>query len=145
LEDRLKLFRAVVAGYFPAYLPVLVLALKWSILQVGGLYNFANIVPDFTLAILSFYIWAVTAALRQQMIRIDGQRIDGENIIIWVFFFVHLVIYAISVSVWLRPSTNSKSISILLMVYKLLTLFVAVAICAGPFFVLGLPSKQNDA
>jgi hypothetical protein len=99
-----------------------------------------NWIPAFAFAAVTFDIWAVTSKLRDRnlRLRLDGTFVKDEWILVWVFFFLHLIFYLFSVAVWLRPSKMSPSIIAL----RMLALFCVVAGAFVPIMLLRSPRRE---
>lgn len=126
--------RDIIAGYLPAYVPVCLMFVKWFVLLIAGVYNPVAWFPDFTFALVSFDVWAVTAKLKEQKtLRLDGTISVEEGPLVFGWFFIHVVVYLFNVWAWLVSTA---------LVWSVLSTFVAVISASAPFFVLGVPQKK---
>lgn len=119
--------------YFPACFPVVLLFFKWATLALAGVMNLAAWAADFTLAVLTFDVWAITTKLKGDIIRIDKDVPEGEWALLIVGLFFHFTVYLLNVNAWLTPSTLS---------FRLLALALAVVTSFFPVWVLGFPSED---
>jgi hypothetical protein len=132
-----EIIAKTIAGYFPAYLPLVLMLLKCVMLELAGGYKLASIFPDLTFAVLSFDIWAITSKLKGQTLRISGNPQYDEGIMVWGLFFFHLVVYLLNMLAWLKPSD--------FIALKIIASFLAVLLFFTPVLVLGNPIQNRDS
>jgi hypothetical protein len=87
--------------YFPAYLPGLLIVIKWTVLHVFDRYTMANTIVDVPFASVSFAVWVITRQQPQSRTPGDDDDRTPERIFGTVSLLVNTVLYFVGVWAWM--------------------------------------------
>jgi len=112
---------------------VFILALKWTVLWFAGVLAFATWFSDFSFALLTFNIWAMTTIFKNQPLRLDGTSPSWEIVV--TLLVVYLIVYLWNVHAWLAQSEISA---------RVIASFLALSSAGvGVFLILGIPPRDD--